>query len=87
MNELTKAEVQRLIAEKLKELGLTRLSGMFALEHNVPRGTHKAVTESVDADTLDGHHASDFAAANHTHAGMLTGEYDADFKSLCISTD
>ena len=32
----------------------------------------------LDADMLDGKHASEFALANHTHEGMSVGEHDHD---------
>lgn len=41
MNDMNKAEIQRIIDARLEDYGLTRLARMFAVEHNVPRGTHK----------------------------------------------
>ena len=88
MSELTKADVQRLLAAEIEKLGLTRLSRMFAVEHNVPRGTHKpadpAASTGIDADTLDGLHASAFALAGHTHSQYLSGDYDPDYKALVV---
>ncbi len=88
MSELTKADVQRIVAAKLEELGLARLSSMFGVEHHVPRGTHKAGAISsagaIDADTLDGQHASAFALVGHTHSGSLSGDYDSDYKALVV---
>lgn len=90
MKELTRLEVQRLLSSELERLGLTRLARMFAVEHNVPRGTHKAdVIEAAggDADTLQGHPASDFALAGHTHPGTITGSYDSGFRALYVSSE
>lgn len=88
MTELKKGDIQKLLASELEKLGLTRLAKMFAVEHNVPRGTHKAEAGSKvgNADTLDGHHAADFAMASHTHPGMITGSYDDDYKALFVSS-
>ena len=51
MNNLNKPDIQKLIAARLEELGLTRLARMFSVEHNMPRGTHKAgLTGSAGGD-------------------------------------
>lgn len=42
MNELKAADVQKIVATRIDELGLVRLARMFSVEHHVPRGTHKA---------------------------------------------
>ena len=69
MNDMNKPDIQKLIARKLEELGLTRLSRMFSVEHNVPRGTHKTIVIGTggNADTVDDKHASDLALAAHVH--------------------
>ncbi|HDT13372.1 MAG TPA: hypothetical protein ENO03_03345 [Candidatus Aminicenantes bacterium] len=91
MKELTKADIQRIVSAEIEKRGLSRLASMFAREHNVPRGTHKAdaVAEaaSIDADTLDGLDASAFALVGHKHPEYLSGSYDAEYKSLCVSTE
>jgi len=43
------------------------------------------VVENLNADMLDGHHAADFALVSHTHPGMITGDYDPEFKALYMS--
>ncbi len=90
MSDMTREQVLKLLAAELEKYGLTRLAKMFAVEHNVPRGTHKeGAIESAggDADTLEGHPASDFALAGHTHPGSLSGTYDSDFKALYVSSE
>ena len=89
MSDMTREQVIRLLATELEKLGLTRLPKMFGVEHNVPRGTHKAEAgaEVGDADTLDGHHAADFALVSHTHPGMVTGAYDDEFKAIYVSSE
>ncbi len=89
MSDMTREQVLRLLSAELEKLGLTRLARMFGVEHNVPRGTHKAEAGAKvgDADTLDGHHAADFAMASHTHPGMITGDYDSDLKALYVSSE
>ena len=77
MNGLATPEIRRIISVELERLGLSRLSGMFAVEHNVPRGTHKVgavEANSTDAETLDGHPASDFALSGHTHSLPAHGD-------------
>lgn len=71
MNDKNTPDIQKLIARRLEELGLTRLSRMFSVEHNVPRGTHKTIVIGTggNADTLDDKHASDLALAAHQHPG------------------
>jgi hypothetical protein len=89
MNGMTREEVKRLLGAELDRLGLTRLAGMFAVEHSVPRGTHKeqAAAGGGDAETLEGHPASDFVqagqavtpAAHHTsHEAGGSDVVDAD---------
>lgn len=44
-------------------------------------------SSGLDADMLDGKHASEFALANHTHEGMSVGEHDHDDEYAPISHD
>lgn len=62
MSDMTREQVLKLLSAELEKLGLTRLVRMFGVEHNVPRGTHKeqGAAGGVDAETLQGHPASDF---------------------------
>lgn len=89
MNDMTREQVLRLITGELEKLGLTRLARMFAIEHNVPRGTHKAEAGAKvgDAETLAGHHATDFSLVGHTHPGMIAGDYDSELKALYVSSE
>ena len=43
-----------------------------------PVKTVDGAGSGLDADTLDGKHASEFALANHVHEGMSVGEHDHD---------
>lgn len=51
MSDLNKLDIQKLIAARLEELGLTRLSRMFSVEHSVPRGTHKRGAGTIASPT------------------------------------
>ena len=103
MNDMNKPDIQKLIARRLEELGLTRLSRMFSVEHNVPRGTHKTIVIGTggNADTLDDKHASDLALAIHQHPGTditsivaaaenantVDGKHASDFLGGTYDTD
>ena len=41
MSDITREEIKKLIQAALDEKGLAKLPGMFSVQHNVPRGTHK----------------------------------------------
>jgi len=96
MNNLNKPDIQRIIAARLEELGLTRLSRMFSVEHNIPRGTHKAgltgsaggdMTKAVYDTDNDGkvNQAANADTVDGKHASdFLGGTYDTDFKCLLV---
>ncbi len=76
MSDMTREQVIRLLGAEIEKLGLTRLTRMFAVEHNVPRGTHK-LAAGGDAETLEGNPASAFAPFIHTHiGGDVTSQVD-----------
>ena len=96
MNNLNKPDIQRIIAARLEELGLTRLSRMFSVEHNVPRGTHKAgaagsgsgdMLKSIYDTDNDGRvgQAENADTVDGKHSSdFLGGDYDADYRCLLI---
>ena len=97
MSNMNKPDTQKLIAARLEELGLTRLSRMFSVEHNVPRGTHKAaVAGSGDGDMLksiydtnnDGKvdQAGNADVVDGKHASdFLEGIYDVSYGCLLVT--
>lgn len=75
MSDITREETKKLIQAALDEKGLARLSGMFTAEHNVPRGTHKAIvitpTTHVHPESEVTNLVTDLAgkaASTHEHA-------------------
>lgn len=97
MSDMNKPDIQKLIAARLEELGLTRLSRMFSVEHNVPRGTHKAgVAGSASGDMLksiydtddDGKvdQARNADTVDNKHASdFLEGTYDSGFRCFLVT--
>jgi len=97
MSDMNKLEIQKLIAARLESLGLTRIARMFAVEHNVPRGTHRAgaagsgvgdMLKSVyDTDNdgmVDQAENADTVDGKHANS-FLEGTYDSDFRCLLIT--
>lgn len=97
MSDMNKPDIQKLIAARLEELGLTRLSRMFSVEHNVPRGTHKAgaagsgggdMLKSIYDTDNDGKvdQAENADTVDGKHASdFLEGIYDVDYRCLWIT--
>ena len=96
MSDMNKLEIQKLIAARLENLGLTRIARMFAVEHNVPRGTHragiagsggdmtKAIYDTNDDGKVDQAENADTVDGKHASA-FLEGTFDVDFKCLMIT--
>ena len=95
MSDMNKLEIQKLIAARLESLGLTRIARMFAVEHNVPRGTHragiagsggdmtKAIYDTNDDGKVDQAENADTVDGKHA-SDFLEGTYDPDYKCLCV---
>ena len=97
MNDMNKPDIQKLIAARLEELGLTCLSRMFSVEHNMPRGTHKAgiaaagtgdmlksVYDTNNDGKVDQAENADMVDGKHA-SNFLEGIFDAGYGCLWIT--
>jgi hypothetical protein len=97
MSDMNKPDIQKIIAARLEELGLTRLSRMFSVEHNVPRGTHKvgaagsgggdmlkSIYDTDDDGKVDQARNADTVDNKHA-SDFLEGTYDAGYGCLLIT--